>query len=107
MATEMVKAESWKDEMRITFKYEFGDEQWPMVEQLINGESGWNPYAINKSSGACGLFQSLPCSKVLSVAGNLDNIDGQVRWGVDYIRRVYGTPANAYEKWLSRSPHWY
>jgi hypothetical protein len=85
MATEMVKAESWKDEMRITFKYEFGDEQWPMVEQLINGESGWNPYAINKSSGACGLFQSLPCSKVLSVAGNLDNIDGQVRWGVDYI----------------------
>ncbi|MEV6537246.1 hypothetical protein AB0M86_48305, partial [Streptomyces sp. NPDC051639] len=39
----------------------------------------------------------------------LTNPRTQIRWGMDYIkhRSDYGTPAAAYSKWLSRSPHWY
>ena len=36
---------------------------WPLVDYLVSRESGWNPNAVNKSSGACGLGQQLPCGK--------------------------------------------
>lgn len=36
---------------------------WPLVDYLVTKESGWNPNAVNKSSGACGLGQQLPCGK--------------------------------------------
>ena len=31
----------------------------------------------------------------------------QIRWGLDYIKKSYGTPCNALDVWNSRSPHWY
>jgi hypothetical protein len=99
MTTEQVQATTWKDQARVAFKYAFGDEHWWAAEQLINNESGWNPWVINQSSGACGLFQSLPCSKVLSVAGTLDNIEGQIQWGIGYIRDRYDNPTNALAFW--------
>lgn len=31
----------------------------------------------------------------------------QIRWGLGYIKNVYGTPCNAWSLWQSRYPHWY
>lgn len=76
------------------------ESQWRALEQLIQNESGWQPLVYNHGgSGACGLFQSLPCSKVLSVAGTLDNVQGQAQWGLDYIQNRYGSPQAALDYW--------
>ena len=65
-------------------------------------ESGLNPYAVNKSSGACGLFQALPCSKLPC---SLSDVACQAKWGVDYIKNRYGNPANALE--FHYANNWY
>lgn len=77
--------------------------QWDALVILWNGESGWNMNSWNTSSGACGIPQSLPCSKI----PNWRDVNSQLTWGMDYIARTYGTPANALAKWQARSPHWY
>jgi hypothetical protein len=75
---------------------------------LWNGESGWNQFAKNASSGAYGIPQSLPANKMASSGPDwLVNPATQINWGLNYIKSVYGTPSNAYSMWLSRSPHWY
>lgn len=38
-------------------------ELWSYVDYIVTRESGWNPNAVNKSGGACGLGQQLPCGK--------------------------------------------
>ena len=68
----------------------FGEDQWPALQSLINRESGFNPNSYNTSSGACGLFQALPCSKM----GGMDVIN-QVNWGIGYIKNRYGSPSIA------------
>lgn len=86
----------------------FGSDQWGCLEKLVQGESNWNYKARNPSSGAYGLFQSLPGHKMGSVAGDwADNPVTQITWGLGYIKGRYGTPCGAYNTWLSRSPHWY
>lgn len=86
-------------------KYGWADgAEWSALNSLITGESGWQPFVYNSSSQACGLFQSLPCSKL---GAPLENVANQASWGLSYIKRTYGTPSNAYGTWLSRSPHWY
>lgn len=79
----------------------FGLEHWGALEELITNESGWNPFAINSSSGACGLGQALPCQKM-----NCENWDYecQVRWTATYIKDRYDTPTNAWNHWQSRVP---
>ena len=62
---------------------------------LIHKESSWNTHAVNKSSGACGLAQALPCQKMLNVIGTLDNYQGQIDWMADYLQNRYGNPTNA------------
>lgn len=79
--------------------------QWSAFNALEMGEAGWNSRAVNPSSGACGLPQALPCSKLPNGVGT--PIGGQLTWMLDYIARNYGSPAKAYAAWLSRSPHWY
>ena len=71
---------------------------------LIQNESGCNPNAINKYSGACGVAQELPCGKSGCALG-----DGacQVRWMNGYVIGRYGSWANAWATWNSRHPHWY
>ena len=39
------------------------EHEWGYVDSIVSRESGWNPNAVNKSSGACGLGQQLPCGK--------------------------------------------
>lgn len=62
---------------------------------LIHKESSWNTHAVNKSSGACGLAQALPCSKMLGQIGTLDNYQGQIDWMTGYLENRYGNPTNA------------
>ncbi|PKI93297.1 hypothetical protein CW368_00545 [Actinomycetales bacterium SN12] len=75
---------------------------WPYVDYIVSKESGWNPNATNKSSGACGLVQALPCSKV---PGNGYNPVDNLRWGNGYAVGRYGSWAGAYNFW-SRN-HWW
>jgi hypothetical protein len=89
-------------------EYGFGPSQWSCLERLWIGESGWNYKAANSSSGAYGIPQSLPGSKMASVAGDWrTNPVTQIKWGLDYIKRSYGSPCNALNQWDSRYPHWY
>ena len=88
--------------------YGFSQSQWPCLERLWIGESGWNYRAENSSSGAYGIPQSLPGSKMASVADDWrTNPVTQIKWGLDYIKRSYGSPCNALDFWNSRYPHWY
>lgn len=58
------------------------------AQYLIGKESRCNPYAVNRSSGACGIGQALPCSKMDCEMG-----DGacQVKWMNSYVMGRYGS----------------
>lgn len=89
-------------------EFGFGAGQWSCLDKLVTGESTWNYKAKNPSSGAYGLFQSLPASKMSSVADDwATNPVTQIRWGLQYIKDSYGTPCGAWSAWNSRYPHWY
>ncbi|MCA9583415.1 MAG: transglycosylase SLT domain-containing protein, partial [Myxococcales bacterium] len=80
--------------------------QWSCLEQLWTRESGWNHLAVNPSSGACGIPQALPCSKMASHGGDYrTNPSTQIRWGLDYIGGRYGSPCGAWSFWQSHN--WY
>lgn len=81
-------------------------DQWPALEAIITRESGWNPGATNRTSGAYGLGQALPADK-MSSAGPSWRTDPavQLRWTVAYINTRYGSPAKAWAFWLARG--WY
>ncbi|MGW2950781.1 aggregation-promoting factor C-terminal-like domain-containing protein [Streptomyces eurythermus] len=88
----------------------WGPSEWPALERLWAGESGWRWNANNPSSGAYGIPQALPGSKMATAGPDWrTNPSTQIRWGLGYIknRLDYGSPSAAYSKWLSRSPHWY
>ncbi len=78
----------------------FGDQYWPALQALWTRESGFNPNAINRSSGACGIPQALPCSKIAD-----HSTTGQITWGLGYIQSRYGNPANAWRFWQTH--RWY
>lgn len=72
------------------------------VNYIVRRESGWNPNATNSSSGACGLVQAYPCSKV---PGGGYNPVANLRWANDYAVGRYGSWKNAYNFWTSN--HWW
>jgi len=73
----------------------YGSE-WRYAAELIARESSFNPGAINPTSGACGLFQSLPCLKMKC---ELTDVDCQLRWGQTYVTNRYGSFKKALEFW--------
>lgn len=88
--------------------YGWGMGQWSCLDQLWVGESGWTWSALNPSSGAYGIPQALPASKMASAGPDwLTNPRTQIVWGMNYIKGRYGTPCAAWSFWLSQSPHWY
>lgn len=90
--------------------YGWGPSQFGPLKKLWDGESNWRWNARNPSSGAYGIPQALPAEKMASAGADWrTNYQTQIRWGLNYIknRPDYGSPAAAYQKWLSRSPHWY
>lgn len=89
-------------------EYGWGGSQWNCLNLLWEGESSWNFKAENSSSGAYGIPQSLPASKMASVGADYrTNPVTQIKWGLNYIKLSYGSPCSAWNTWQSRYPHWY
>lgn len=73
------------------------ESDWQYVDEIITRESGWNYKAVNRSSGATGLCQSLPASKMASAGGDyLTNPVTQLKWCHGYAQG-YGSWAKAAE----------
>lgn len=71
--------------------------QWSCLLSLWNRESGWVYDAENTASGAYGIPQSLPASKMASAGADyLTNPTTQIKWGLGYIQGRYGTPCGAW-----------
>ena len=71
--------------------------QFSCLDSLWNVESGWNPSAQNPSSGAYGIPQALPGSKMASAGADWQtNPATQIRWGLEYIQSTYGSPCAAW-----------
>jgi hypothetical protein len=65
---------------------------------LWERESTWNVYAENAASGAYGIPQSLPGDKMASAGSDWQtNAATQIKWGLGYIKQVYGTPCGAWQ----------
>ena len=80
--------------------------QWSCLDSLWQRESNWNPFAQNRSSGAYGIPQSLPGSKMATVADDWrTNPATQITWGLNYIEDRYGTPCGAWGH--SQNYGWY
>ncbi|GAA3606213.1 hypothetical protein GCM10022199_07670 [Marihabitans asiaticum] len=89
-------------------EYGFGADQWQCLQTLWMGESDWRWDARNPSSGAYGIPQSLPASKMASAGSDWEtNPETQIRWGLNYIKLSYGSPCSALSFWNSNNPHWY
>lgn len=86
--------------------YGWSEEDFNALVNLWNKESGWNPNSHNSSSGAHGIPQALPASKMASEGGDYyTNGETQIRWGLKYIAQRYGSPLNAWSH--SQSVGWY
>ncbi len=78
--------------------YGWGQDQFGCLVSLWGVESGWNPSASNPSSGAYGIPQALPGSKMASAGADWQsNPATQIRWGLGYIRGLYGSPCGAWD----------
>ncbi|MEV5545496.1 transglycosylase SLT domain-containing protein [Streptomyces sp. NPDC052309] len=80
--------------------------QWQCFSNIVDHESSWNYKAVNPSSGAYGLFQALPGSKMSSVGADWQtNPATQIKWGLNYMDSRYGSPCEAWSFWQAN--HWY
>lgn len=90
----------------LVLSYGWSEYDFECLVKLWNRESSWNLNAVNKRSGACGIPQSLPCSKMKSAGADYrTNYKTQIRWGLNYIKARYGSPANAWGH--SQQKGWY
>lgn len=80
--------------------------QYTCFSNIVDHESDWNPNATNASSGAYGLVQALPGSKMASAGSDWKtNAATQIKWGLDYMKDRYGSPCGAWNFWQAN--HWY
>ncbi|PWC08257.1 lytic transglycosylase domain-containing protein [Mycetocola zhujimingii] len=94
IAHDMVLARGW------------GEDQFSCLVALWKKESGWRVNAENKSSGAYGIPQALPGSKMSSAGSDwATNPATQITWGLGYISGRYGTPCGAWGH--SQAKNWY
>lgn len=86
--------------------YGWGMDQFSCLDALWQRESGWNHLAANPSSGAYGIPQALPGSKMASAGADWQtNPATQIAWGLGYIAGRYGSPCGAWGH--SQSVGWY
>lgn len=80
--------------------------QFQCFSNIVDHESSWNYRAVNASSGAYGLFQALPGSKMSSVGSDWQtNPATQIKWGLQYMNGRYGSPCEAWTFWQAN--HYY
>ena len=87
-------------------EYEWGEDEFTCVNKIVTQESNWQWNATNASSGAYGIPQSLPATKMASAGDDWKtNPATQIKWGLKYIKDRYGTPCGA---WGFKAVHgWY
>jgi hypothetical protein len=84
----------------------FGLDQFPCLDRLFKKESGWNHKARNSGSGAYGIPQALPGSKMASAGKDWKTSPAtQIEWGLSYIKGRYRTPCGAWSH--SQRTGWY
>lgn len=94
IAKEMLSGRGW------------GDDQFKCLVALWDRESGWRVDAHNRSSGAYGIPQALPGSKMASAGADWrTNPKTQITWGLGYISGRYGDPCGAWSHFLRKN--WY
>ncbi|CAL9549311.1 lytic transglycosylase domain-containing protein [Streptomyces sp. enrichment culture] len=80
--------------------------QYQCFSRIVQHESNWDVRATNASSGAYGLVQALPASKMASAGSDWrTNPETQIEWGLDYMKDRYGSPCGAWDFWQSNG--WY
>ncbi|MBL3665780.1 lytic transglycosylase domain-containing protein [Streptomyces sp. M2CJ-2] len=81
-------------------------DQFQCFSNIVQRESTWNYKAMNPSSGAYGLVQALPGSKMASAGADWQtNPATQIKWGLGYMNERYGSPCGAWSFWQAN--HWY
>jgi hypothetical protein len=87
-------------------QYGWGDGEFACLNSLWAKESGWNYRATNPSSGAYGIPQALPGSKMGAYGSDWrTNPATQIKWGLNYIDGRYGSPCSAWS--TAQSKGWY
>ncbi|ABL80576.1 MULTISPECIES: lytic transglycosylase domain-containing protein [unclassified Nocardioides] len=87
-------------------QFGFGADQFGCLDSLWTRESNWSPSAHNASSGAHGIPQALPGSKMASAGPDwATNPVTQITWGLGYIQDRYGSPCGAWGH--SQAVGWY
>lgn len=87
-------------------KWGWGADQYSCLNNIVIRESNWQIDATNASSGAYGIPQSLPGTKMATVAADWrTNPATQITWMLGYLEDRYGTPCGG---WAFKSSHgWY
>ncbi|BCW69640.1 hypothetical protein [Arthrobacter sp. NicSoilB8] len=86
--------------------YGWAPGQMQCLQKLWTKESDWKTTAKNPSSGAYGVVQSLPASKMASAGADyLTNYRTQINWGLNYVKTRYGSPCGALNFHLAHN--WY
>lgn len=90
--------------MKYTWMRQAGipSSDWVYADKIVTRESGWNPRAVNRSSGACGLPQAYPCRKL---GPNWADPVHALKWQYSYVKSRYGGYKAAYAFWQRN--RWY
>jgi hypothetical protein len=92
--------------IRMLASFGWREHQFHWLNPLWARESGWEVRALNRGSGAYGIPQAVPGSKMASAGANWKtSAKTQIRWGLEYIRERYGSPHGAWEHELADG--WY
>lgn len=104
--SKVASGESQAIAHRLVLERGWGEEGFSCLVSLWEKESNWNHTAENPSSGAYGIPQSLPGSKMASAGSDWQtNPETQIRWGLGYINDRYGSPCEAWAH--SEAKNWY
>ncbi|MFD4420214.1 lytic transglycosylase domain-containing protein [Agromyces sp. NPDC058484] len=84
----------------------WGSTEFDCLVALWSKESGWRVNAYNASSGAYGIPQALPGSKMATAGADWEtNPATQIEWGLGYVQGRYDTPCGAWAH--SQDVGWY
>ena len=87
-------------------QYLWSEADYQALVNLWTRESDWDADAHNRNSGAHGIPQSLPASKMSSEGSDYyTNGYTQIRWGLKYIKERYGSPSAAWQHFQNKN--WY
>jgi hypothetical protein len=81
-------------------------DQFQCFSNIVDHESTWNYQAVNPSSGAYGLVQAYPGSKMSSVGADWrTNPATQIKWGLNYMNERYDSPCGAWDYWQANGSY--